>query len=66
MAAKPAVAAAAAAAATADDDDDDIEQLQYKIVLLGDGAVGASKMLFRLLLVDMDLKPPPPRIQGMM
>lgn len=23
-----------------DNDDDDIEQLQYKIILLGDGAVG--------------------------
>jgi hypothetical protein len=24
-----------------DDDDEDVEQLQYKIILLGDGAVGS-------------------------
>ena len=28
-----------------DDDDDEVEHLQYKIILLGDGAVGAAEAL---------------------
>ncbi len=30
----------AASQAPGDDEDDDVEQLQYKIIILGDGAVG--------------------------
>lgn len=30
-----------------DDDDDDIEQLQYKVIVLGDGAVGKTSICVR-------------------
>ncbi len=35
----------AASQAPGDDEDDDVEQLQYKIIILGDGAVGTRFIL---------------------
>ncbi len=32
------------------DDEDEIEQLQYKIVVLGDGAVGKKKYFFQFFI----------------